>query len=63
MNRPIIDLMATGKMRTGFTLMEMILVVTILGILTAMSMPAIGRYMQQRDVQLEQNRLTEIRNA
>jgi prepilin-type N-terminal cleavage/methylation domain-containing protein len=49
--------------RAGFTLMEVVIVVTVLAILVGLSFPAVTRYVQQRDIQQEQNRQLEIRNA
>lgn len=52
-----------ATLRSGFTLMEVIIVVSVLAILVGLSFPAVTRYVQSRDIKLEQNRQMEIRNA
>ncbi len=49
--------------RAGFTLVEMVLVVAAMAILLGASAPPIFRFIQQRDVQVEQNNLQELRRA
>ncbi|MCA3244325.1 MAG: prepilin-type N-terminal cleavage/methylation domain-containing protein [Alphaproteobacteria bacterium] len=50
-------------LRQGFTLAEMILVVTILAILLGVSTPPLFSFMKQRDIQQEENTLQELRRA
>jgi prepilin-type N-terminal cleavage/methylation domain-containing protein len=49
--------------RAGFTLAEMILVVSILTILLAVSTPSLFGFIQQRDIQQEENVLQDLRRA
>jgi prepilin-type N-terminal cleavage/methylation domain-containing protein len=56
-------MMNTSKLRQGFTMMEVVIVVAVLAILVGLSFPAVSRYAQKRDIQLEQNRQLDIRNA
>lgn len=49
--------------KQGFSLVETVLVVAVLAILVGLSFPAVTRYSQQRDIQMEKNRQLEIRNA
>lgn len=51
------------KANRGFTLMEMIIVIAVLAILVSISTPAIYKFMQQRDLQAEQNTQAEIVKA
>jgi prepilin-type N-terminal cleavage/methylation domain-containing protein len=60
---PTLKTKVLSPMRAGFTMMEVVIVVAVLAILVGLSFPAVTRYSQKRDVQLEQNRQIEIRNA
>lgn len=49
--------------RQGFTLAEMIIVITVLAVLVTISTPAIFEFMRQRDRQAEENQLIDLRKA
>ncbi len=51
------------NLRAGFSLVEMILAIAVLGILVGMSFPAVTRYAQRANAQQEQNLMIEVRNG
>ena len=55
--------MATLRSNRGFTLIEMVITVAVLGILVSTSLPSIFDFMRQQDNQKEEIALQEIRKA